>query len=49
MSQYIALGNYYYEEKVETVMINIYTNINKTNNHLSPQILEHKKPCLGQA
>jgi hypothetical protein len=24
-------------------MINNYTNINKTNNHISPQIIEHKK------
>ena len=30
-----------YEKKVETVMVNNSTNINKTNNHLSPQIIEH--------
>ena len=24
-------------------MVNIFTNINKTNNHLSPQIIEHQK------
>jgi len=24
-------------------MVNIFTNINKTNNHLSPQMIEHKK------
>ena len=24
-------------------MVNNFTNINKTNNHLSPQITEHKK------
>jgi hypothetical protein len=42
------------------VMVNNFTNINKTNNHLSPQSIEHKKktmiydvgnpgPSLGQA
>jgi hypothetical protein len=40
-------------------MVNNSTNINKTNNHLSPQLTEHKKttkydvehrgPALGQA
>jgi hypothetical protein len=25
-------------------MVNIATNINKTNNHLSPEIIEQKKP-----
>jgi len=34
---------YNYEKKVYTVMINNATNINKTNNHLSPQNIEHKK------
>ena len=42
MSQYIALGTYYYEEKFKTVMINIH----KTNNHPSPQIIKHKKNLL---
>jgi len=32
-----------YEKKVETMMINNSTNINKTNNHISPQIMEQKK------
>ena len=40
------------------LMVNNSTNINKTNNHLSPQLIEYKKittdevgnlgPCLGQ-
>ena len=34
---------YNYEKKVYTVMVNNATNINKTNNHLSPQNIEHKK------
>jgi len=29
-------------KEIETVMIDNSTNINKTNNHLSPQIIEHK-------
>ena len=32
----------YYEKKDLTVMVNNSTDINKTNNHLSPQITEHK-------
>jgi hypothetical protein len=28
-----------YDEKVETVMVNNFTNINKINNHLSPQTI----------
>jgi hypothetical protein len=28
-------------------MINIYTNMNKTNNPLSPQRIEHKKESLN--
>jgi hypothetical protein len=30
-----------YEKKVKTVMVNNSTNINETNNCLSPQIIEH--------
>ena len=47
-----------YDKKVQTVMVNNFTNINKTSNHLSPYITEHKKettydvgnsgPDLGQ-
>ena len=33
----------YYEKQVLTVMTNNSTNINKTNNHLSPHTIEHKK------
>jgi hypothetical protein len=32
--------DYGYEKKVLTGMV---SNVNKTNNHLSPQIIEHKK------
>ena len=32
-----------YEDKVQTMMDNNFTNINKTNNHLSPQLTEHEK------
>ena len=28
--------------RLKTVMVNISTNINKRNNHLSPQVIEHK-------
>jgi hypothetical protein len=28
-------------------MVNNSTNINKTNNHLSPQFIEHKKDEVG--
>jgi hypothetical protein len=31
------------EKKVEKVIVNNSTNINKTKNHLSPQPIEHKK------
>ena len=31
------------QSKISTVMVNISSNINKTNNHLSPQIIDHKK------
>ena len=31
------------EKKVQTVMVNNSTNINKINNHLSPEIIQHKK------
>ena len=34
---------YDYEKKIETVMVNNSTNINKTNNHLLPQVIEHQK------
>jgi hypothetical protein len=34
---------YQYEKKVLTLMNNNSTNINKTNNHLSLQLIEHKK------
>ena len=33
----------YYEKKDLTVMVKNSTDINKTNNHLSPQITEHKQ------
>jgi hypothetical protein len=33
----------YYEKKDLTVMVNNSTDINTTNNHLSPQITEHKQ------
>jgi hypothetical protein len=29
------------------VIVNNFTNINKTNNNLSPEIIEHKKNTLG--
>ena len=32
-----------YLEKVKTVMVNNFFNINKTNDHLSTQLIEHKK------
>ena len=32
----------FYEKNVETVMVNDSTNINKTSNHLSSQLTEHK-------
>ena len=32
-----------YEKKVQTVMVNNSTNINKINNHLSSEIIQHKK------
>ena len=38
-----------YEKKVETMMINNSTNINKTNNHISPQIMEQKKRARHMA
>ena len=31
-----------YEKKALTVMVNNFTNINKTNNNLSPPTIEHK-------
>jgi len=31
------------------VTVNNYTNINKTNNHSSPQIIEHKKTMKQMA
>jgi hypothetical protein len=31
------------KKKVQTVIVNNSTNINKTNNHLSPQIIENNK------
>jgi hypothetical protein len=34
---------YDYEKKIETVMVNNSMNINKTNNHLLPQVIEHQK------
>jgi hypothetical protein len=47
-----------FDLRKETLMVNNFTNINKTNNHLSPQLTEHKKEttydvgnsglCLGQ-
>jgi hypothetical protein len=33
----------HYEKKILTVMVNNSTNINKTNNHLLSQLIEHKK------
>jgi hypothetical protein len=33
----------YYKSKVETVMVNNSTNNNKTNNHLSLEIIEQEK------
>jgi hypothetical protein len=33
---------YIYEKKVQTLMVNDFTNINKTKNHVSSQILEQK-------
>ena len=33
----------YYEKKVYTAMVNNSIDINKTNKHLSPQIIERKK------
>ena len=32
-----------YDKEVQTVIVNNSTNINKTNDNLSPQIIEHKK------
>lgn len=32
-----------YLEIVKTVMVNNFFNINKTNDHLSTQLIEHKK------
>ena len=32
-----------YEKNVSTVIINKFTNINKANNHLSPQLIEYRK------
>jgi hypothetical protein len=29
------------------VVVNNFTNINKTNNHLSPQIIEYEKEYVG--
>jgi len=29
------------QKKFKTVMVNTATNINKPNNHLSPQLIEH--------
>jgi len=31
-----------YEKKVQTVVIDNPTNINKASHHLSPQVIEHK-------
>ena len=31
-----------FEEKLSTAMVNNFTNINKMNNHILPQIIEHK-------
>ena len=31
------------KKKVHTLMVNSSTNINKTNNHLSPQMVEKKE------
>ena len=39
----VVMSGYYYEKKVETVMLINFNNINKRNNHLSPQIIKHKK------
>jgi hypothetical protein len=36
------LYSYAYEKNFLSVMVNNSTNINKTNNHLSTQIIEHK-------
>jgi hypothetical protein len=44
-----------YEKKVLSILVNNSTNINKSNNHISPQLNEHKKtviydvgnPCPG--
>jgi len=43
---YIQDGNYSGIGKyiVETVMVNNSTNINRTHNLLSPQLVEHTKP-----
>ena len=35
-----------HETKVYTVIVNIWTNIYKTNNHLSLQTIKHKKTTL---
>ena len=35
--------NIFWKESLKTVMINNSTNINKTNNDLSPQSIEHNK------
>jgi hypothetical protein len=31
------------EKNIKTVMVNISTNVNKTNNYLLPQVIELKK------
>jgi hypothetical protein len=42
-SQLRSVNSINNEKKVKTVMVNNSTNINKMNNHLWPQVIEHKK------
>jgi len=32
---------YHYEKKIQTLIVNYFFYTNKTNNHLSPQTIEH--------
>ena len=41
--EFILYITFKYEKKVKIVMIINSTNINKTNNHLSPEVIEQKK------
>jgi len=43
MNKICHTEQYHYEQKVETVIVNNPTNINKMNNGLSLQIIKHKK------